>query len=203
VNQKRRTQQALIAAVQALLAEGRRPTLQDVADRALVSRATAYRYFSSIETLEAMARLDRAVPALDAVLRPGDDPVRAAGRAAEHINRMLLDDEHGVHVLVRSAMQDWLDSSPDARPPRPGWRLRLIEPIVLSCGDRLDAAAKRRVRGALALVMGVEAVVSLRDVAGESTDAAIQIARWAAESLMLAALSSGKPASRPSKRRRR
>ena len=79
---------------------------------------------------------------------------------------------------------------------------RLIEPIVLACSDRLDAAARRRVRGALSLVMGVEAVVSLRDIAGESTDGAIQISRWAAETLMRAALSSD-AVSGSSRRRRR
>jgi len=50
-NQKRRTRQALIDATLALRDEGRNPTFAEAAERALVSRATAYRYFSSIEAL--------------------------------------------------------------------------------------------------------------------------------------------------------
>jgi AcrR family transcriptional regulator len=188
VNQKRRTQQALMAAALALRDEGRQPTLQDVADRALVSRATAYRYFASMDTLMAMAQFERAMPALEEVFRRGDDPVRALGRAAERINGLLLDDERAAHALLRGAMQDWLDSPAGARPPRPGRRMQLIDPIVAACAGRLDAAARRRLRGALALVIGAEAVVSLRDVAGVPVAQALAISRWAAETLVRAAL---------------
>jgi AcrR family transcriptional regulator len=51
VNQKRRTRAALVEAAQRLLDQGRTPTVADVADEALVSRATAYRYFPSQEHL--------------------------------------------------------------------------------------------------------------------------------------------------------
>ncbi|WP_240636132.1 TetR/AcrR family transcriptional regulator [Caldimonas tepidiphila] len=191
MNQKRRTQQALMEAALALRDEGREPTLQQVAERAQVSRATAYRYFGSLEALLAMARFEHAVPPLDAVLEPGGDPVAAIGRACEHVNRALLDDEQGVHVLARSAMQVWLDGPPEARPPRPARRLQMIEPILDACGERLDAAARRRLRAALSLVIGVEAVLSLRDVAGESREGALEAARWAAETLLRAALAEG------------
>src|SRR5262245_9908126 len=43
--QKGRTQAAMIEAVRALLAEGVTPTVEQAADRAGVSRTTAYRYF--------------------------------------------------------------------------------------------------------------------------------------------------------------
>jgi AcrR family transcriptional regulator len=51
VNPKRRTRQALIDAALALREEGRNPTLDEVAEQAMVSRATAYRYFPSIAAL--------------------------------------------------------------------------------------------------------------------------------------------------------
>jgi predicted transcriptional regulator YheO len=60
-NQKRRTQQALRDAALALFDAGQRPTLQEIADKAMVSRATVYRYFSSVEALIHDAAFDRAV----------------------------------------------------------------------------------------------------------------------------------------------
>jgi AcrR family transcriptional regulator len=186
--QKQRTQQALMKAALALRDEGREPTLQDVADRALVSRATAYRYFASIDDLLAMAHFERRMPVLEAVFKPGDDPVKAIGRACERVNRLLLEDERAARVLLRSAMQVWLDAPPERRPPRPGRRMRMIEPILEGCGERLSPAAKRRLRAALSLVMGVEAVISLRDVAGVSPATALAVSRAAAEALMRDAL---------------
>src|SRR5687768_9370088 len=45
--QKRRTREAMLAAVRELLAEGTSPTVEQAADRAGVSRTTAYRYFAN------------------------------------------------------------------------------------------------------------------------------------------------------------
>src|SRR5437763_13625159 len=49
--QRGRTRRALIDAADALFAEGRVPTVGEVAERADVSRATAYRYFPTQEAL--------------------------------------------------------------------------------------------------------------------------------------------------------
>ena len=51
INQKRRTRAAILAAAVKLLNEGKRPAVAEVADAALVSRATAYRYFPTQEYL--------------------------------------------------------------------------------------------------------------------------------------------------------
>ena len=49
INQKRRTRAAILAAAGVLLEQDQRPTVAEVADAALVSRATAYRYFPTQE----------------------------------------------------------------------------------------------------------------------------------------------------------
>src|ERR1700759_4242539 len=49
--QTRRTRRALLAAADELFAEGRVPAVADVAERADVARATAYRYFPTQEAL--------------------------------------------------------------------------------------------------------------------------------------------------------
>ena len=49
--------------------QGRNPSLEDVAGEALVSRATAYRYFPSVEALLLEASLDVEVPDAGDVLR--------------------------------------------------------------------------------------------------------------------------------------
>ena len=53
---------------------------------------------------------------LEYIYRPGDDPVEAIGRAAREINKIMLDDEVGLHVMERSFMAMWLDNERDSRP---------------------------------------------------------------------------------------
>ena len=73
--QKRGTRFAIVNAASALVAEGKRPSVAEAADAALVSRATAYRYFPSQRALlleVAMQAIHPDVrPALGAV--PPDD----------------------------------------------------------------------------------------------------------------------------------
>src|SRR5690606_18892026 len=59
--QKQRTRDALKTAAAELLAEGHVPTVAEVAERAEVSRATAYRYFPNQDALVAEVLLDQAV----------------------------------------------------------------------------------------------------------------------------------------------
>lgn len=187
-SQKLRTYQALLDAALELTDAGQTPTLQDVASRAEVSRATVYRYFASVDALIHEAYFGRAAVPLEEFVPPGTDPIEAIRRAAEVINRLLLDDEAGVHVVERAFMQMWLDSSAGERPSRVGRRMKYIDPIVDGLGDRLDAPARRRLRTALAMTMGTEAVLAMRDVAGAPVKECLAASAWAAQALIRQAL---------------
>jgi AcrR family transcriptional regulator len=187
-NQKRRTRQALIDAALALRDEGRNPTLADVAERALVSRATAYRYFPSVEALVSETATDRGMQPLERFWRPGDDPVEGIGRAAHALNGLLAGDEAGLHVMERSFMTVWLESAAREAPLRPGRRMHYIEPIVDSLEDVLAPAARRRLKQALAVVLGTEAMIAVRDVGRANAADAVDVTIWAAQALVRQAL---------------
>lgn len=188
-NQRLRTRRALIEAALALCEGGRTPTFPEVAERAMVSRATAYRYYSSVEDLISDAMFERAVPPLESFCRPGhDDPVEMAGRAARTMNKLLLDDEVGLHAVERSFMSAWLDNAPGTRPPRPARRMQYIVPIVESLKNELPPAARKRLTHALAMLMGTEAALSLSDVAGATNEEALAASGWAAQTLVRQAL---------------
>lgn len=188
-NQKRRTRRALIEAALALCEGGRTPSFAEVAAHAMVSRATAYRYYSSVEELISDAMFEHAVQPLQTLFRPGeDDPVEAIGRAASTLNGLLLGDEVGLHVVERSFMSAWLDNAPQARPPRPARRMQYIAPIVDALKDQLPPAARKRLAAALALTMGTEAALSLHDVAGTDTEQSLAVSAWAAQALVRQAL---------------
>ena len=195
-NQKRRTRQALIDAALALRDAGHNPTFAEVAERALVSRATAYRYFSSIEALVSETATDRGMKPLERFWQPGDDPVEGIGRAANELTKLLIADEIGLHVMERSFMTVWLESESHETPLRPGRRMNYIEPIVDSLKDVLTPAARKRLRHALSMVMGTEAVIAVRDISRASPDEALDSAAWAARSLVRQALAEAAQARR-------
>jgi AcrR family transcriptional regulator len=195
-NQKRRTRQALIDAALALRDEGRNPTFAEVAERALVSRATAYRYFSSFDALISETAADRDMTPLERFWQPGDNPVDGIGLAANALNRLLIDDEVGLHVMERSFMTVWLESGSHETSLRPGRRMNYIDPIVDSMKDVLTPAARKQLRQALSVVMGTEALIAVRDISCASIKEALDATAWAARSLVRQALAEAEGARR-------
>jgi AcrR family transcriptional regulator len=183
-NQKRRTRQALIDAALAFRDEGINPSFGDVAERAQVSRATAYRYFSSVEALLSETSTERGLLPLERIWRAGEDPAAGMARAAQQMMKVLLADEVGLHMMERSFMAVWLDSAASERPRRPGRRMAYIEPIVEDLKDELAPAARKRLVHALSMVMGSEAAVAIRDIGGASVDEALAAVAWAAQALV-------------------
>src|SRR2546429_5424195 len=123
-NQKLRTRNAIVQAAVELMRTGRDVTMLEVAKAALVSEATAYRYFPDLASLlqEAMAgQMPTPAEALDAV---GDspDPVRRGAPPPQHPMRTLLGLPGATPALIAAA-----PPPPPRAPPRPGPRLRLID----------------------------------------------------------------------------
>src|SRR5947209_5555161 len=90
-NQKRRTHNAIVQAAVELMRTGREVTMLEVAKAALVSEATAYRYFPDLVSLlrEAMAgQMPAPTEALKAVA-DSRDPVERIAAATEHLLRTV------------------------------------------------------------------------------------------------------------------
>jgi AcrR family transcriptional regulator len=106
-NQKTRTRKDLLQAASRLMKQGRTPTLEEVAEEALVSRATAYRYFPNVEALLVEASVDVAVPEPADVFRddPSRDPVARLQRAETALHDMMCRGaKTGAH---RSSRRHW------------------------------------------------------------------------------------------------
>ena len=123
-NQKTRTRQAIIDACRALIQTGGPVTMPDVAERALVSEATAYRYFPDLVTLitEAFAGLwpspDEALQSIAA----SADPVERVAFASEVFLRRILAYQGSVRAMIAATI-----TRPEAAAMRPGLRFAWIE----------------------------------------------------------------------------
>lgn len=166
--------------------------MPDAADRALVSVATAYRYFPSAEELwwEASnvtfgdsATLARAAERIEAA---GSDPQARLEALVRGIGFPMLDDQAPYRRVAKIALEQWfrqLDSPPDDRVPiRQGRRNDQIRRALSPLAGHLAKKDLDRIAHALGLVVGTEAMISLIDAVGLEVPTAkrtlLEAARW-------------------------
>ena len=176
-NQKSRTRKDLLRAATRLMREGGSPSLEEVAEAALVSRATAYRYFSGIEALLVEAALDVAMP--DEAFFAGDasaDPAGRLLRADAAVADMVRANEPALRLmLVHSLQRGMADAGLPARQNR---RTPLIEAALAPAKDAFAPQSLDRLVKALALVIGTESMVAFKDVLGIDNEEADVIRDW-------------------------
>ena len=193
-NQKQRTRAAILDAAAALLREGTPPTIAEAAERALVSRATAYRYFPTQEALlldaAQVEALIRPVEQLVAVFSTDDVAQRLADLVQTEMTA-LLSDEPVVRTAVRVYIDTWFANQRDGQVMhvRARRRPRWIEAALNPIRDQLGETAWKRLVAGLTLTLGTEALICMKDVAGlENEDEIVATLRWAAGALLQAAL---------------
>lgn len=191
-NQRARTREALVQAAVELVRDGRPPSIPDAAGRALVSNATAYRYFSSAEELWAEASmaaaefgpmLEEAEALMDAA---GGDPQARLEVAVRTIGWRMVDDQVPFRLVAKSALERWFaqaDAAAEDRVPvRQGRRDRpsrkVIEPLV----GTVDDPDIDRLVAALGIILGTDSMLALIDGVGLDADEAksvmLDAARW-------------------------
>jgi AcrR family transcriptional regulator len=194
-NQRNRTRAAIIEAATALMRDGRPPTVAEAAERALVSRATAYRYFPTQESLLSdVAKVEplvKPVHDLVASFSTDEDSEQRLTALAGALTRAILSDEALVRTGVRVYMDTWLANQRDGNqtPVRAGRRMRWIDQALGPISERLDEPGRKRLRCALAVTLGTEALLALKDSAGlEDDEEIVATLEWASGALLRAAL---------------
>lgn len=185
--QKARTRAAMLAAARALLAEGVTPTVEQAAERAEVSRTTAYRYFANQRAL-----LLATYPELDERSLLGDDaPADAAARlelVTEAIARQIVEHEAELRATLRLSLEPPVPGRA-ALPLRQGRAIGWIEDALSPLrAAGMSEAALRRLAVAIRATVGIEPLIWLTDVAGLSRQEAGELMRSSARTLLQAAL---------------
>ena len=204
-NQRYRTRKDLIAAAARLMRSGRKPSLEEVAEAALVSRATAYRYFPSIEALLVEATVDIAVPDGEAVFAddPLEDPEERVDKAEAALHRIVFENEAAIRLMLAASLTRAAAGPVDETVPlRQNRRTPLIETALAPARRRFKKDSYDRLRAALAMIFGSESMIVFRDVLGFDETTAREVKSWAARALVRAALEESQPARVPRPGRR-
>jgi AcrR family transcriptional regulator len=178
VNQKARTRAAIVQAAGELASSGAEITMPSVAKAALVSEATAYRYFPDLVTL--LLEADRGTwPDPAEALAPvadSADPAERIGFAARLLLDGVLANESAVRAMIAGSI-----TRPELAGRRPAHRFGLIDAALAPAAGRLDPAALAQLRRDLAVVVSADALFTLTDLCElsrpDAVDSAVHTAR--------------------------
>jgi AcrR family transcriptional regulator len=184
-NQKLRTRTAIVQAAAELARTGREVAMPEVAKAALVSEATAYRYFPDLASLLREA-IDGQLPVAEDALAPvagSTDPVARIAAATEFLLRHVLSRQGVVRALIAATI-----TRPGEPQARPGLRFGLIDSALAPLDGTFDPAGVAQLKRDLAVVVSAEALFSLTDLHGLSPEEAIESIVHTATTLTRAAL---------------
>ncbi|MEZ5892370.1 MAG: TetR family transcriptional regulator [Parvularculaceae bacterium] len=184
-NQKLRTRKALLEAAATLAATGRSPSLEEVAEAAMVSRATAYRYFPGVEELLVEAALDVSAPDETAVFDGCDarDPVARVERVDAAFEKMIAENEAGLRLMLGHSLAQTAGETPR----RQNRRTPMIDAALAPAKAEFTPGNLKTLTRALGLVIGTESMIAFRDVLQLSEADAAKTRRWMIRALVEAA----------------
>jgi AcrR family transcriptional regulator len=187
-NQKTRTRRAVVDACRQIIRTGGPVTMPEVAQLALVSEATAYRYFPDLASLlnEALVGMwPTPAEALDPVA-DSNDPVERIAFACEFLLLGVLAYQGAVRAMIAATI-----TRPESAATRPGFRFGLIDQALAPLDDTLaatDADGVAQLKRDLAAVVSAEALFSLTDLCGLTPDDAVASLVRTAKTITEAAL---------------
>ncbi len=186
-SQKNRTRKALVAAAQSLMRAGRQPTVTQAAEAAGISRATAYRYFPAQEMLWAeVALFSMGGPLFPSAAETMTVP-EAVANLVRRVGAWTYANEQPLRTLLR------LSLDPATGVHRPGHRTGWIADALAPARNEIDGRTYKRLSSALTLMLGIDPIVVMRDIAGAAREDALDALEWAARALVQAALNSRSP----------
>jgi AcrR family transcriptional regulator len=199
--QKARTRAAIVDSAQRIARTESLPSVERAAAAAGVSRATAYRYFPTQEALHVELASKAAWLPVETQLHEMTSPDSEARLVAliDLVGAAVCDNEAHVRTGLRVYQDTWLRCSAGSEPTpvrrgrRKEWLDKVLEPLPSMASEN-----RARLCAALALTVGPDPVVMLKDVMGLSPDEVTAVLRWAAVVLLRAALADTEAAKLPS-----
>ncbi|MGO7590569.1 TetR/AcrR family transcriptional regulator [Rhizobium leguminosarum] len=186
VNQKRRTRVELLRAAREIIEKGGHPSVAEVADLAGISRATAYRYFSTPDEIIREAVLDGVADVIKIPPARNDMGDAEVGHRLDdlvsQVFKMVIDNEGVFRALLGSS------AAGQAQVRRGGRRIVWLKEAMSPLQATMPPKNFQRLLHALSLAVGIEALVVMRDICELEPKEAEKVLRWTAKTLLAGAM---------------
>jgi AcrR family transcriptional regulator len=174
-----------------LMASGRMPSMAEILAEAQVSRRTVYMYFPTVEQLLLDATLGAlGQKTIDPVIGAAgsSDALVRAERLSRAINSGTKDTMHLGRALIRLTVEG---TEPRSGLPRRGYRrIGWIEQALEPIRAKLNPREFERLVSALAVLMGWEPMILLKDLRGLDEQDAEDVLAFAVRAVVEAGLRS-------------
>lgn len=185
INQKLRTRKSIMVAAHKLMQTNPKPSVDEIAKEALVSRATIYRYFADVDNLLREAALEMNVFGEGNNFEPkGNDftekllNVHAFGHAA------FASKELSFRQYYKAFMDRMLETGGKEKNMRSGRRIVMIEKALEDVKPQMKPAEYRSFVYMLCLLIGFESFFVLRDVCDCTPQESKKVVDWAIKTLI-------------------
>ncbi len=179
INQKLETREQILESAQYFLSNGHDFTLEDVAKKAKISRATIYRYYSNKDVLANEAVLDIKTKnpevLFDEIKNP--DFEKTILEIQEYYNTLAIDHE----PAFRKYLSTIITSSP--KELKRGARRKKTLELALK-DTRFSNKEKEDLANLLTILMGIEPLIVAKDVAGLNNEASKEVLTWGAQLIL-------------------
>ena len=171
IAQKQRTRKSLLSAAREILSRNAEATVASAADAAKISRATAYRYFSTNDALIREAVLETDWSAPEEVVGDAVSVHERVERVHRYLFAFTRQHESAHRLFLAKALEDWVTEGGKPKSQLRGARrvpmfAFALEPLRGS----LSTAALGRLVLALSAASGIEAYIALKDVCSLSDE---------------------------------
>lgn len=190
IQQKYRTRRELLAAARRLLERKQPVTVQTAADEAEISRATAYRYFTSAEYLKREAFLDGEWDSPESVIGNATDVVERVLRVQAYLFAFTRRNERAHRLFLAMALEAWVEQDGEGKAElRGARRLPMFELALKPLHGTMPPERIRELMFALASASGIETFIAMKDVCGMDDETADRIAQRSIKAILEQALS--------------
>jgi len=179
--QKLKTRDKILRSTQKLLEKNKDISLEDVAKEAGISRATIYRYYSSIDVLAAEAVLDLNTKSSEDLYDEvaGKDLKEAILSIQDYYNQLTIDNESGFRKYMSVVLNN--DHSDKMRGAR---RKKSLMMLLENKAQQMSAQDKENLANITTVLMGIEAFVVTKDVCGLNNVESKNLLNWGMEKLL-------------------
>ena len=172
----------------------------------MVSRATAYRYFPNLNSLLVEAPLHGMVPTPELVFgdHSSDDPEERMDIAENAFHSLIYDNEAQFRALYVALLNgsDSDNATSKGLPVRQNRRTPVIEAALAPARDRFSDKIYQNLCLALASYVGLESLITYRDVLQLTPAKARRVKSWAVRALVRAALEESASRSRTKQKKK-
>jgi AcrR family transcriptional regulator len=189
INQKLRTRKAILQAVSRILKHNPNPSLEEIAQEALISRATIYRYFPKLESLliEAVLELKMLEPAA-LLSATANNPIDRVVRVHHFLYDAAVENEVKFRQFLKATLSQWLEGKDKELQLRSGRRISMLEEALKGQKASLDEETFQELVFSLSVMVGIESLIVLRDVCEVSYQDGREIMEWAISQLVTSVL---------------